>query len=108
MVEAAEDTWVLYFFKSLLRVDTSKVQAFWPDMFVVIDWGDDEGKGASSERLPIVISLRGPSTPARGNDAMASTPESDSSAYRLGNPMERKPVSQARVDRSASHNGPFK
>lgn len=56
-------------------MDTSKVQALEPDMSAVIDWGDDEGNGASSERLLIVISLRGPSAPARGNDAMASTPE---------------------------------
>lgn len=76
MVEAAEDTWVLYFFKSLFRVDSSKVQALGPGMFAVIDWGDDEGKDASSERLPVVISLRGPSAPARGNDAMANNPGS--------------------------------
>ena len=59
IVAAAEENWVLYFFRSLLRVCSSMVQALLVGgMAVLMGVGDDEEE-ACSVRLAIVI----PETP---------------------------------------------
>jgi hypothetical protein len=54
-VEVAEATWVLYFFKSLLRVDSSMIQALLVGMMAGVGLEVGEKGGACSVRLPTVM-----------------------------------------------------
>lgn len=67
-VEVAEATWVLYFFKSLLRVESSIIQELLVGMIVVPGWeAVDDVKGACSEFSSRVI-------PGNGESAACEAP----------------------------------
>lgn len=118
MVEVAEATWVLYFFKSLLRVDSSMIQAFLVGMTAGVGLEDGGKGGACSVRLPTVMPYK--VSIGRGNDRLWTTAcvlsllvYSASMSFRtqllvlddaivdrdrLGNLMERKAASQKRSE----------
>ena len=61
MVEVPEATCVLYFLRSLLRVDSSIIQLELPAVLIVEDRVVEVEKGACSECLSVVIPESSPS-----------------------------------------------
>lgn len=105
MVEVPDATCVLYFLRSLLRVDSSIIQVRLPAVFIVEVCVGEVEKGACSECLSVVIPDSSPSGAVKehcfvncfrvyANPRSKVTRYQSSMRNRLGNPMERKAVSQ--------------
>lgn len=114
-VDAPEATCVLYFLRSLLRVASSIFQALRSGMMAVFVWLFDEGNGACSELLFLVIPERSPLAAAKdnyGNIFPVGQGRTSGSARTLmpagwGTRWNAKRSLKTRVDRSASHNCPL-